>query len=225
MMKKALKDVNIDENLNIVDVPYNTDSNVELFAKELTNRIIGFKWTPKYVYCLFGLKKGIKNYIALNFNHQIMLGKDLIKTIGDFEKVNGTFTKMEDRFQNYIGGLQTNSIVDYETGEIKTAKENTILMGIPYEDRQKIDIKKFMGIIHDMETGRYKAKEFNETEWTTINKNEDNKESGEIYNAYIKKDEIQTLEPTEEQRERVEDVANQVINRQHNQELVASRTE
>jgi len=165
--KKTLE-MNIDPITETIYIPYNGDTNVANAVKEIKKRIITLKWRLKNQYFLFGLKKGIKQYIITNKEIELIKGQELIKTEKDLKTIENTFHKMTTKLISLIGEQR------------KEKNKKTILIGIPYEDRIKERYNPLIKIIHELEKG-YTTEKIDRTKL----KNDFGKEeNGEIYKAY-----------------------------------------
>ena len=168
-MKKLASKLPIDEITSAIAVPHNPDDTRCIdFAKSLKDRIIAYGWKMKRNYFVFGLRKGMKNYIVTNGNFELIIGED-VKKGTDLDTVINIMSKMLSKYQNSIGRDLT-----------LEEKKNLILVGIPYEKRIGLETKEFLTTIHNIETDKEKLqsqKERNKLE------NDDGSE-GELHKIY-----------------------------------------
>lgn len=140
-----VKDINLEDLNELVPINHNGDYNTETFANEIKKRIIALNWNPNKKYFLFGLRKGIKDYLIFDKEGQIYTGKQLIKTAEDAKMINELFWKMDSKFRAESTAEKNNTLSKY------------IIVGIPYEDRQCNNFKKFIKTIIDIDTDKIKG--------------------------------------------------------------------
>ena len=136
---------NLDELTEIIKVPYNEDTNVQTFAYALKQRIIALNWKLKHNYYLWGLKKGIKDYIAMNKNNEFITGTKQIKTKSDMSTILETLERMKDKFS------QSTNSNGLSTKEKTKLKQKNIILGIPYDIRIKGNTKTLIEVIYNIE--------------------------------------------------------------------------
>ncbi len=142
---------NLDEKSRLINISYNSDPNCEIFANTLAQRSVAFNWKLNKTYFLFGLRKGINKLMSFNLKSMPITGQEIIETSEDFEAVSQLYRKMIDRYSANNRGRSPIRF-DFNTGEIIQEKENTILIGIPYEMRMKQETKDFIDLVYDIET-------------------------------------------------------------------------
>lgn len=158
------KNINLEELNELIPIQHNGDMNTEVFANELKKRIITLNWTPKKKYFIFGLRQGINDYLIFDKSAQIYTGKQMIKTHEDAKMVNDLFDKLNSKFSTEIRTTdQTDFLSQY------------ILIGIPYDKRQKNDFKQFVEHIINIENGKLKGSKINANELSRTLENQ-NKE-------------------------------------------------
>lgn len=131
--------------LNLVNVQFNEDMNVAVFANALKQRIVAFNWVPKHNFFLFGMRKGIKDIIAINKKQEIIKGAEQLKTAEDQDVIRLLYSKMSQKLYSRI---------DISKVQQKNHQESQVLIGLPYEMRSKGDVRKFLETIIDIEKGR-----------------------------------------------------------------------
>ena len=157
--KEALKK-DLDAISKFVKVSYNDDINVETFAKTLAKRSIAFNWNLNKTYFLFGIRKGISDYIVQDEEEKIIKGQEQLKTILDQDAINTLFKRM----RNKIGiNNETSTKLNFITGKLEKIKENTVLIGIPYEKRINDEHKDFIELIYKIEKDKIKTINSKET--------------------------------------------------------------
>jgi len=136
----------------VMNIHYNADTNVGLFADSLKDRVAAFNWKLKNNYFLFGMRKGITTIIARNLKKEYLTGQKIIKTVLEKEHIDRLFDKMETKFNNNNGVLN-NATLDFITGKVKDMRESVIVIGIPYSMRIEENIKPFLNFIWTLEKG------------------------------------------------------------------------
>lgn len=136
----------------VMNINYNADTNVGLFADSLKDRVAAFNWKLKNNYFLFGMRKGIPAIIAKNLKKEYLTGQKIIKTILEKEYVDRLFDKMGTKFNN-SNGVLNNATLDFITGKVKDMRESVIVVGIPYSMRIEENIKPFLNFIWTLEKG------------------------------------------------------------------------
>lgn len=145
-IRSEAKKINIEDLIALITIPYNPDFNVEQFATALKTRIIAINWKLNNKYFLFGLRKGIPGYIVTDHAKNFLYGKEYIKTKLDNNEIQKTFNNMIGRNHN-------------STNYRRISTENmakTIYIGIPYEDRTDVKIKKLINLIYEIENKKIK---------------------------------------------------------------------
>ena len=175
---------------NVMNIHYNDDKNVGLFAECLKDRVAAFNWKLKNNYYLFGMRKGIPTIIAKNGKEQYLAGKEIIKTVLDENEMSRLFAKMNVRFNN--NGIQHAPTLDFKTGKIKDMREQIIIIGIPYTMRVEENLKPFLNLIWSLEKGEMIQKNKKENKLIDdSNYDTPIEKRGEIYKILTK----QTEEP------------------------------
>lgn len=151
-LDKKAKDMNLEAVSELVPIQHNNDLNTEVFANELKKRIIALNWTPKNKYYIFGLRQGVKDFLIFNKAGQIYTGKQIINTKEDAEFVNQLFVRMDGRFQREERG--------------KSDLDKYVIIGVPYDKRQKVSTKEFVKHILDIEDGILKGEKIHLSEIT-----------------------------------------------------------
>jgi hypothetical protein len=180
-IKEKLSKIDSDELMGIVPLLCNPDTNIELFGKEIKKRIIAFNWKLNNIYCLFGLKKGIKDYIIMNEKKEYLRGIEQIETMNDSYYITGIFNRIKDKYNLHDIG------------------KKTIIIGMPYEDRIKENTNKFIEIIVNIEKEILKPQQIKPNSLKD-DRNLPEEQQGKIWNLYNKteNDEIRFVTSSEE---------------------------
>lgn len=189
-MKQLAKEGDFDQIKRIMNIHYNDDTNVTLFAKTLKDRIAIFNWKLKYNYFIFGIRKGIEEIICKNLNGDYFSGRKQIKTIMDKHEVDKLFDKMTDKFFD-TGAIQNNTVIDFQTGKPRNSSETSIIIALPYSMRVKEDIETFLELVWNIENDKIvpeKFKNTNELIEDNLSKTPINKR-GELYKILTKQTE------------------------------------
>lgn len=152
--KKVIKEIaskgNFDNLKSVVNIHFNDDANVAIFAEALKDRIAAYNWKLKNSYYLFGMRKGIPVIIAKNLKKNYLTGQKIIKTVLEKECIDKLFNKMSDKFNTNIGITGTPTL-DFITGKIKDVRESIVVIGIPYTMRIEENLKPFLQFIWSIE--------------------------------------------------------------------------
>lgn len=159
-IQKIAKEEDFDLLKNVMNIHYNDDTNVSLYAETLKDRVAAYNWKLKNNYYIFGIRKGIKTIISKNLKRDYLCGNEILKTTLDEEYMNNLFDKMITKFTN-TETITTNPTLDFKTGKMKDTRESSIIIGIPYESRIKEDIKDFLNLIWSLEKGEIKKQKNN----------------------------------------------------------------
>ncbi len=150
VMQKMAKEGDFDQIKRIMNIHYNEDTNVGLFAENLKDKIAAFNWKLKNNYFIFGIRKGIEEIVCRNLKNEYFSGRKLIKTMLDKREIDKLFSKMSDRFMDG-NGFQSNTIIDFKTGKPKNVAETSIVIGLPYSMRVEENLKPFLELIWNLE--------------------------------------------------------------------------
>ena len=151
----------LDKLTKLLKLDYNSDTNVAEFANALKTKIARFNWKMNNKYFLFGLKKGITDFIITNKNLEFIAGEKQIQTTNDLYCIQETFKRMSGKFPYNKNGRQ-----DKLTTELN---RQYILIGIPYEQRISQNTKPLLETIYNLEKNLPQAKHITERLPQTIN--------------------------------------------------------
>jgi len=158
--KNAAKDLDLETSIAFSGISYNKDMNVELFAKTVSDRITVFNWKLENNYFIFGMKKGINEYIAIEKSetglpNNIYAGKNLIKSQEDKQTILDLYSRMADKasFGNDSVTKAINKIIG------TTHEKKTVIIGIPYDTRIDKNTTSLVKLIYNIENNRIKNAE------------------------------------------------------------------
>ena len=174
----------------VMNIHYNDDTNVGMFAENLKDRVAAFNWKLKNNYYIFGMRKGIDEIVAKNLKNEYLTGEKLIKTYLDKDYMDRLFNKMNDKFCNSIDNNRS-STLDFITGKPKDLRESIIVIGIPYDMRIKENIKPFLNFIWSLEKGDVKIVMRKDIPPLINDTNAPLENKGEIYKILTKQTEVQ----------------------------------
>lgn len=184
-IKQSKNAPNYDEITELITIEHNPDTNISIFVQQLKLKIARFNWKLKNRYFIFGLKKGINDFIIIDKNFSYISGQDQIKTQTDFDLIENTLLRMNDKFPYIKKRNQRQN---------KKTNENYILIGVPYHMRIKTNTRPFLETIYNLE--KNKIETTNKT--TIINSLHTDKkkttEIGKITKIYEKSQEIENLQ-------------------------------
>ena len=176
--KKRIQEIAKNEDFDLIkrimNIHYNDDTNVALFAENFKDKVAAFNWKLKNNYFIFGMRKGITDIIAKNLKGEYLIGEQILETIMDREQVDRLFEKMNQKFNNQEN-LIRGTTIDFLTGKAKDLRETIIMIGLPYEMRVKEDVRPFLDFIWSLEKG--------------LIQDSKKEEKGEIYKILTKKTE------------------------------------
>ena len=138
----------------VMNIHYNNDTNVALFAETFKDRVAAFNWKLKNNYFIFGMRKAMPIIMAKNFKGDYLTGKEVIKTTSDLSEVNNLFDKMTRKFMNGNDiNMEAGQTIDFTTGKPKDTRNSMIIIGIPYDMRIQENVKPFLSFIWSLEKG------------------------------------------------------------------------
>jgi hypothetical protein len=147
---RNVEEIDLEDFTNLIHIYGNAkDTNIPLFINEMKKRIISLGWKMKNKYFLFGIKKGVSEFIVFNKAAEYLKGTELAKTETDAMALQETYRKMSARFP-----LDT-SLPKDEKERVAILRKH-ILIGIPYGIRQKKNIHSFIELLCDLETEKLK---------------------------------------------------------------------
>lgn len=179
--KKIAKEQDLDTLSKFVKIGYNEDMNVDTFAQTISQRSAAHNWKLNNNYFLFGVRKGIKGYIVADGKGQLIVGKEMIKTSSDADALDALMIKMRSKARNTLANYDSPiNKLNFKTGKVEKIKNETYIIGIPYDDRVDNNTKKFIEMIYDLD--KNKLKKINNKEEPLINDYEKpEEERGEFY--------------------------------------------
>jgi ribosomal protein L17 len=130
------------------------------------------------------MRKGINTLFAKNAKQAYLTGNQALKTILDKEYMDRLFNKMHDKFNSTVD-MNQGVTIDFTTGKAKDIRESIIMIGLPYEDRLKENMKPFLKLIWGLEKGEIEPQKINEL----FNDDGIPEKYGEIYKILTKQNE------------------------------------
>lgn len=146
-IENRIKDKNLDALANFLNIAYNKDHNCQGFANSIAKRAIAYNWRMKNYYFIYGLRKGLNDYIVSDKNNEVYTEIKQITGSNDILSLNNLLKKVLTKFSFAIELENRRNSLD-----ITEYKQNKIYMiGIPYEDRDKMNTKTFLNLILKLE--------------------------------------------------------------------------
>ncbi|HUS48683.1 MAG TPA: hypothetical protein VMZ91_00820, partial [Candidatus Paceibacterota bacterium] len=170
--------MDLDKLMSMISIYYNHDTNIEQFVQAIKQRVVAMKWKLKNRYYFFGLKNGIEDFIVRDGEKNYYYGTEQIITKKDYTVMDDTFNRMVNK---WIGSVPA-----------KMKQNKIFYIGLPYSMRIKQDIKSLVKFIHTFENNKENKTKININSLVDDLTNK-NKESGLIYQIYIKDDELEKL--------------------------------
>ena len=137
-VKEGLKSIDVDKLRPMLSIFHNGDLNTAMFAEELANRILAFKWVPKFDVTIFGLRKGFDHPVVANAYHELLEAED-VKTMCDLAAVNRMVNHMSSKLS-----------INYRMNTAEQARK-MLLIGLPYDMRMNGDLEGFLDLISRLE--------------------------------------------------------------------------
>lgn len=159
-MEVIMKERNIDLDTSkaFIDISYNNDTNVENFSNALSQRVAVYNWRLKNTYFLFGVRKGIEKYIVWDDEENIYTGSDMIKTTGDKDSISTLYRRMMNKYQEATRSQKTTSSAAAILKDLEADTEGKLyLIGIPYDERVKLNVNPFLELVHSLESNAMKG--------------------------------------------------------------------
>ena len=154
---KAIKEISktkdIDSLKSFVNIHYNKDTKVSLYAEAITTRMAAWNMKFKNTYFLFGIRKGINALIAKSMDGKYIAGKDILKTVSDVGKTDELFKRIGEKF-NSMHDLDDMWELNVLTGKAENVKNKAVIIGIPYDMRVDENVKPFLDLVWNIENGR-----------------------------------------------------------------------
>lgn len=188
---KRIKDKDLDVISKIINVAYNEDTNVDLFAQRLAQTMTAFNWDLNKHYFLYGVRKGINGYIVSNNTKATIINGDEIKTISDQEALDKLIEKMKNKAKDAMGEETTTKKLNFSSGKMETIKKEIILIGIPYQDRIENKTSNFIEVIYNVDKGE--VKQPRKTRKELIDDTAETSEKGKIYQALLRKEKTEEI--------------------------------
>lgn len=151
-ISKLATKINLDLISELINIGYNNDLNVDLFAKNLAERIALYKWRLRNTYFLFGLRKGIQDFIAFDNRENIYRGQEMIMTTSDKDAALQLYRRMKDKYEYSASNSRYPQNIMTLINDMDPERVGKIyLIGIPYLLRIDHNINPFLCFIHDLE--------------------------------------------------------------------------
>lgn len=127
------------------DIFHNDDMRTGFFAEELRKKVAsGTKLNHPYY--IFGLKKGIKGMLV--FGDEKYYQAPEYATSDDVDAIRRTVGKMRDKAAQYE---KEKLAIDFKRGRVLKQTNRCILIGVPFDQREKNDLKPFLEAVWQFE--------------------------------------------------------------------------
>lgn len=151
-IKKNIESKDIDVLASFLDIAYNKDHNCQVFANALAKRCIAYNWKFDNYYYIYGLRKEIKDYIISDEEHNIYREVTQITGNKDLGNLMSLLNKVGSKLQDAIYSNKQIRSIELT----KYLNKKLFMIGIPYNDREEVNIKPFLEIIYDIEKKKLK---------------------------------------------------------------------
>lgn len=151
-IKKNIETKDIDVLASFLDIAYNKDHNCQVFANALAKRQIAYNWKFDNYYYIYGLRKELKDYIVSDEESKIY--KEITQITGskDVGNLMSLLNKVGGKLQEAIYSNKQIRAIELT----KYLNKKLFMIGIPYKDREDMNIKPFLEIIYDIEKKKLK---------------------------------------------------------------------
>lgn len=147
MSDRKIKELTLNKDMEsiieMINIKFNPDSNCEAFARSLKEKVVALNWQLKNNYYLFGLRSGIADYIAFNAAKELYFGKEQVVTKSDWSELFNLMTRIQQKFGILQPGNKSQSKFE----------RNTVIIGVPYQERVRLNTKGFTQKVIAIEKG------------------------------------------------------------------------
>jgi hypothetical protein len=155
MTQEKLKDINLDEVINYVQIFWTNERNMEKVARKIGDTVIAWEWNLKNRYFLIALPKGIPSAIIMNGKNEFLSGIEMVKTQADHAKVKEIMTIAKTHFERKEEFKRTS--INLKQGKTETDEQRSVIIGIPYKTREENEgLKEILTLIHQHENNALK---------------------------------------------------------------------
>lgn len=141
---RKIKEITLNKDMEsiieMIKIKFNPDSNCEIFARSLKEKVVALNWQLKNNYFIFGLRSGITDYIAFNQDKELYYGKEQIITESDWSELFNLMTRIQQKFDIHIKNQNK-------------FERNNVIVGVPYQERVRLNTKEFTRKIIAIEKG------------------------------------------------------------------------
>lgn len=131
------------------DIFHNDDMRTGFFAEELRKKVAsGTKLNHPYY--IFGLKKGIKGMLVYGDGKYYQAPDYATKD--DIDAIYRTVGKMQDKAQQYE---KEKLAIDFKRGRVLKQSNRCVLIGLPFDQREKNDLKPFLEAVWQFEKNNF----------------------------------------------------------------------
>lgn len=127
---------------NLSQFAWNQDVNVQAFATALGKRCIALGWKPSNEYFLFGMKQGEDAIVMRDEGGNLIVGEEIIKTKADYDLIARKFERLAPKAEPGFARF-----LNPRTGEMADGKLKRVMIGIPYQVRQKMDMRPIIKLV------------------------------------------------------------------------------
>ena len=194
----------------LITIDYNNDLNVKIFIDILQQKMAAFNWKLNKQYFFFGIRKGIDGYIIMDKDKKIIQGLEMAKTTSDKKTIEKIITNMYDKYMSEASS-DIKTEINFATGKIEKTKKDIVIMGIPYNERVKLNTKNFIETVYN--TDKNQIKEITRKEELINDDDKPEKEKGEIYKIVNNPEtdkKIETVETSGEDARRIESIVKDI---------------
>ena len=133
--KERLKNINLDEIMNYLQIFWANERNMEKVARKIGDTAIAWNWSMEHRYFLTSLPKGIPSPIAINGKGEFLTGTEMIKTKADHEVIKQLMQTAKHQFEQREEFKRT--CINLKEGKTETDEHRSIVIGVPYKTREE----------------------------------------------------------------------------------------
>lgn len=155
LTQEKLKDLDMGGVNDYLQIFWAQERNMEKVARRIGDTAIAWNWTLRHRYFMFPLEKGIPSTIMINGKNEFMAGKEMIKTQGDYAKMQEIKNNANALFARKEEFKRTS--INLSTGKTETDEHKSIMIGIPYSAREEVGgVEEILAMIYKNETRQLK---------------------------------------------------------------------
>lgn len=155
---ERLKNVNLSQLNQYVQIFWSQDRNMEKVARTIGDTAVAWEWNLSNRYFLIPLPKGIPSPIMMNGKDEFLAGTEMVATQADHAEIKKIMQNGKALFSRNEEFKRTS--INLKSGKSETDEDKSIILGITYSMRESNEgAKELLTLIHKNETGKLVPKE------------------------------------------------------------------